>query len=69
MARVTVEMTAIGNEPQTCLGPFSRGGTMYAVVYDNGDKAGWHTKECVEHWKETGGPKCIDQSKETSDGE
>ncbi len=68
MAVIKTQMAAIGNEPQTCLQPFKRGEVMYAVEYSNGDKAGWHTKECIEHWKETSGPKCIEQS-ETSDGE
>lgn len=58
MAEVKMTMAAIGNEPKTCLGKFKRGETMYAVEYANGDKAGWHNKECLDYWHKCGKPKC-----------
>ena len=53
-------MQALGNEPQTCDRLFVRGETMNAVEYENGDPGGWHTDECVEFWKRTGSPKCME---------
>lgn len=64
MAEVKTQMTAIGNEPQTCLWPFDRGETMYAVEYTNGESAGWHSKECIDHWKENGVAKCAEMEAE-----
>ncbi len=61
MAQIKTQMQAIGNEPQTCYRPFERGEVMTAIEYDNGEPAGWHTNECVEHWKETGKPECIEE--------
>lgn len=58
MAKVTTQMSAIGNEPKTCLEPFARGEIMYAVEYDNGEPAGWHNKECLDYWVNCGRPKC-----------
>ena len=66
MAEIKAIMTALGNEPQICYRPFERGEVMSAVVYTNGDEAGWHTKECIQHWLKTGEPKCMEQSKEMS---
>ncbi len=58
MAEVKLTMMAIGNEPQTCIRPFERGEIMYAIEYDNGEAAGWHSKECVDYWCNCGQPKC-----------
>lgn len=58
MARIEITMSALGNEPQTCHRPFVRGETISAVVYDNGEPAGWHTADCVDYWKKTGEPLC-----------
>jgi hypothetical protein len=58
MASIKAEMQALGSEPQTCHRPFERGETMTAIEYDNGESSGWHTDECVKHWKEKGFPKC-----------
>lgn len=60
MARIDVTMQSLGNDPKTCHRKFTRGETMYAVLYDNGEPAGWHTTECIEHWKKTGEPYCKD---------
>lgn len=60
MAQVKTQMAAIGNEPQTCLRPFERGETMYAVEYTNGEPAGWHNKECISYWGAKGVAKCAD---------
>ena len=61
MALVKTQMTAIGNEPQTCIRPFDRGEIMYAVEYNNGEVAGWHTGECIDYWGTNGIAKCAEQ--------
>lgn len=58
MAEIKVKMQALGNEPQTCTRKFTRGESMTAIEYDNGEHAGWHTEDCVEFWKQNGRPKC-----------
>ena len=59
MAEIKATMTAKGTEPQTCHRPFRHGEQMAAVEYANGEPAGWHTSECILHWKEFGEPKCM----------
>jgi len=65
MATIAVKMTSLGKEPQTCTKPFVRGEIMYAVEYDNSESAGWHNQGCIDSWKKTGQPKCM----EAEDGE
>ena len=62
MAEVKAKMVAIGNEPQTCLRTFKRGETMYAVLYFDGEPAGWHLKKCIEFWKRNGIAKCVERT-------
>lgn len=62
MAMIKTQMQAIGNEPQTCLRKFERGESMFAVVYKNGEPAGWHTKECIDCWRKTQTPLCDTES-------
>lgn len=62
MAVIQAKMSAVGNEPQTCTRLFVRGETMTSVEYDDGEPAGWHTQECIEHWRKTGFPLCGKES-------
>ena len=58
MATIKAKMQALGNEPQTCTRRFERGETITAVGYDDGDPAGWHTQECIDHWRHNGVAMC-----------
>lgn len=64
MATINLTMQATGNEPQTCNRPFVRGEAMMAIEYDDGEPAGWHTKECVEYWKKNDVALCADAGQE-----
>lgn len=59
MAEIKMTMSAIGNEPQMCHRKFSRGETMTAVEFDNGEPGGWHTQECIDYWKKQGCALCM----------
>jgi len=54
MATIDCVMSALGNEPNGCNGcgkRFERGESMMAVIYDDGEPAGWFDNECIEKWK------------------
>ena len=56
MARVEMTMTALGCEPR-CFGcgrEWERGQVMTAVLYDDGEPAGWFCASCILEWGETG---------------
>ena len=61
MARIATTMSATGSEPKECTRKFQRGETMYAVVFNDGSSAGWHTKECIENWEKTDCALCEDE--------
>jgi len=55
MARIEVKMSYWGNENYYCTGcdkQFGCGDQMNAVVWDNGDPAGWFCDYCVNHWEQ-----------------
>lgn len=60
MASIVMQMTAMaGIADEHCAGcdkAFEHGEPMNGVQYENGDKAGWFCKVCVDYWKAHGEP-------------
>jgi len=55
MARIEVKMSYWGNENYYCTGcdkQFGCGEQMNAVVWDNGDPAGWFCDCCINNWEQ-----------------
>ena len=60
MAKIALEMTALGSEPLLCIRKFERGEVISAVEYHDGSPAGWHCQECINHWKVAGIALCAE---------
>lgn len=57
MARITVTMTALGNEPtpcEACGESFCRGSQISAFEYENGEKLGWFCQACTLQFQKWG---------------
>ena len=54
MAHMALQMNAIGAIAEErcdgCGKAFARGEQMSAIEYENGDKAGWFCRSCVDCW-------------------
>ena len=59
MATIDVVMSAIGCEPSCngCGRAWERGEIMHAVLWHDGEPAGWYCGACIQRWNDTGDPR------------
>ena len=59
VATIEVAMSALGCEPpcEGCGRAWGRGEIMHAVLWHDGEPAGWYCGACIQRWNDTGDPR------------